>query len=70
MTRTRKDIIIGERGSPKMVDRSILQAELDALRAQAKAHTKASHAIIAARRRLPMSAVHGATSRGSANMGE
>jgi hypothetical protein len=53
-----------------MVDRSILQAELDALRVQAKAHTKASHAIIAARRRLPMSAVHGATSRGSANMGE
>jgi predicted dithiol-disulfide oxidoreductase (DUF899 family) len=50
-----------ERGAPKVVDRSTFQAELDALRAQEKAHMRQSDAIAAARRRLPMVAVDGAT---------
>ena len=47
--------------TPKVVDRSIFQAELDALRIREKAHTKESDAIAAARRRLPMVEVDGAT---------
>jgi len=42
----------GER--PAVVDRARFQAELDALRVQEKAHTRAGDAIAAARRRLPM----------------
>jgi predicted dithiol-disulfide oxidoreductase (DUF899 family) len=41
-------------GAPKIVDRATFQAELDALRVQEKAHTRAGDAIAAARRRLPM----------------
>jgi predicted dithiol-disulfide oxidoreductase (DUF899 family) len=37
-----------------VVDRSIFQAELDALRVREKAHTREGDAIAAARRRLPM----------------
>ncbi|WP_414641381.1 DUF899 family protein [Bradyrhizobium sp.] len=50
-----------ERGAPKVVDRSMFQAELDALRIREKAHTGDGDAIAAARRRLPMVAVDGAT---------
>ena len=46
---------------PAVVDRSTLQAEIDALRVREKAHTRESDAIAAARRRLPMVAVDGAT---------
>jgi predicted dithiol-disulfide oxidoreductase (DUF899 family) len=48
-------------GAPKIVDRSTFQAELDALRVREKAHTREGDAIAAARRRLPMVAVDGAT---------
>jgi predicted dithiol-disulfide oxidoreductase (DUF899 family) len=48
-------------GLPKVVDRATFQAELDALRVREKAHTRAGDAIAAARRRLPMVAVDGAT---------
>ncbi len=46
---------------PKVVDRPTFQAELDALRVQEKAHTRSGDAIAAARRRLPMVEVDGAT---------
>ena len=46
---------------PKIVDRIAFQAELDALRVREKAHTKEGDAIAAARRRLPMVEVAGAT---------
>ena len=47
---------------PKVVDRDTFQTELDALRVREKAHMKESDAIAAARRRLPMVEVDGATS--------
>ena len=47
--------------TPKVVDRSTFQAELDALRVQEKAHTRAGDAIAAARRRLPMVEVDSGT---------
>jgi predicted dithiol-disulfide oxidoreductase (DUF899 family) len=50
-----------ELGAPKVVDRSTFEAELDALRLREKAHSKEGDAIAAARRRLPMVAVDGAT---------
>ena len=40
--------------APVVVDRPTFQADLDALRAREKAHTRAGDAIAAARRRLPM----------------
>jgi predicted dithiol-disulfide oxidoreductase (DUF899 family) len=49
-----KDIMKDELGVPKIVDRSIFQADLDALRVREKAHTREGDAIAAARRRLPM----------------
>jgi predicted dithiol-disulfide oxidoreductase (DUF899 family) len=48
-------------GAPKIVDRSTFQAALDALRLREKAHTREGDAIAAARRRLPMVEVNGAT---------
>jgi predicted dithiol-disulfide oxidoreductase (DUF899 family) len=51
----------GELGAPEVVDRSRFQAELDALRVREKAHTREGDTIAAARRRLPMVAVDGAT---------
>jgi predicted dithiol-disulfide oxidoreductase (DUF899 family) len=39
---------------PRIVDRGVFQAELDALRVREKAHTHEGDAIAAARRRLPM----------------
>jgi predicted dithiol-disulfide oxidoreductase (DUF899 family) len=47
--------------APPIVDRSVFQARLDALRLREKAHTKEGDAIAAARRRLPMMEVDGAT---------
>ena len=48
-------------GLPAAVDRATFQAELDRLRIQEKAHTRAGDAIAAARRRLPMVEVDPAT---------
>src|SRR2546425_6532721 len=56
-----KDIMSDELGAPKIVDRGTFQAELDALRVREKAHTRERDAIAAARRRLPMVEVDGAT---------
>jgi len=47
--------------APAAVDRNTFEAELDALRAREKAHTREGDAIAAARRRLPMVEVDGAT---------
>ena len=58
---TGKDIRRDELGAPKRVDRSIFQTQLDALRVREKAHTREGDAIAAARRRLPMVEVDGAT---------
>ena len=55
------DIMRDELGAPDIVDRSTFQAELDALRVREKAQTRESDAIAAARRRLPMVKVNGAT---------
>ncbi len=55
------DIMRDEPAVPKIVDRSAFQAELDALRLREKAHTREGDAIAAARRRLPMVEVDGAT---------
>jgi predicted dithiol-disulfide oxidoreductase (DUF899 family) len=57
MTNAAKDAL----AAPSVVDRSIFQAELDALRAREKAHTREGDAIAAARRRLPMVEVDGST---------
>jgi predicted dithiol-disulfide oxidoreductase (DUF899 family) len=46
---------------PTVVDRSVFQAKLDALRVREKAHTKEGDAIAAARRRLPIVEVDAAT---------
>src|SRR5262245_51146473 len=56
-----KDFVKDELGAPKIVDRGTFQAELDALRVREKAHTREGDAIAAARRRLPMVEVDGAT---------
>ncbi|MBV9983057.1 DUF899 family protein, partial [Bradyrhizobium sp.] len=50
-----------ETAAPEIVDRSTFQSELDALRLREKAHTRQGDAIAAARRRLPMVKVDGAT---------
>jgi predicted dithiol-disulfide oxidoreductase (DUF899 family) len=55
------DIMREGLAAPKIVDRIIFQAELDALRVREKAHAREGDAIAAARRRLPMVAVDGAT---------
>ena len=51
-----------EFAGPEIVDRATFQTELDALRVREKAHTREGDAIAAARRRLPMVEVDGATS--------
>lgn len=56
-----EDIMGDEVGAPDIVDRSTFQAELDTLRAREKTHTREGDAIAAARRRLPMVEVDGAT---------
>jgi predicted dithiol-disulfide oxidoreductase (DUF899 family) len=55
------DTTNNEFGAPKIVDRSTFQAELDALRTREKAYTRQGDALAAARRRLPMVEVDGAT---------
>ncbi len=55
------DITSDKLAAPKIVDRNTFQAELDALRVREKAHTKEGDALAAARRRLPMVEVAGAT---------
>jgi predicted dithiol-disulfide oxidoreductase (DUF899 family) len=47
--------------APRTVDRATFEGELDALRVREKAHTREGDAIAAARRRLPMVEVDGAT---------
>jgi predicted dithiol-disulfide oxidoreductase (DUF899 family) len=47
--------------APNIVDRSVFQEQLEALRVREKAHTHEGDAIAAARRRLPMVEVDGAT---------
>ena len=59
--RTMTDFLRDELSAPAVVDRSTFQAELDALRVREKAHTKEGDAIAAARRRLPMVEMDGAT---------
>jgi len=56
-----QDATRNEFGAPAVVDRGTFQAELDALRVREKAHTREVDAIAAARRRLPMVEVDGAT---------
>jgi predicted dithiol-disulfide oxidoreductase (DUF899 family) len=55
------DFVSDEFSAPAVVDRGAFQAELDALRVREKAHTREGDAIAAARRRLPMVEVDGAT---------
>jgi predicted dithiol-disulfide oxidoreductase (DUF899 family) len=55
------DAMRNEFGAAAVVDRNTFQAELDALRVREKAHTREGDAIAAARRRLPMVEVDGAT---------
>ena len=55
------EIMSDELGAPDIVDRSTFQAELDTLRVREKAHTREGDVIAAARRRLPMVEVDGAT---------
>jgi predicted dithiol-disulfide oxidoreductase (DUF899 family) len=55
------DFINSELGSPKVVDLSVYQAQLDALRVREKAHSREGDAVAAARRRLPIVEVDGAT---------
>src|ERR1035438_2420146 len=59
--RTVTDFMKEELGAPKIVDREMFQAELDALRVREKAHTHEGDAIAAARRQLPMVELDGAT---------
>jgi predicted dithiol-disulfide oxidoreductase (DUF899 family) len=56
-----KNIASDDLGAPKIVDRTAFQTELDALRVREKAHTREGDAIAAARRRLPMVRLDGAT---------
>jgi predicted dithiol-disulfide oxidoreductase (DUF899 family) len=55
------DVLSEEPGAPKVVDRRTFQTEVDALQVREKDHTREGDAIAAARRRLPMVEVDGAT---------
>lgn len=55
------DVSAPEVAKPQAVERRVFQEQLDALRAREKAHTREGDEIAAARRRLPMVAVDGAT---------
>jgi predicted dithiol-disulfide oxidoreductase (DUF899 family) len=61
MERAMTDAMTKEFGVPAAVDRSTFEAELAALRVREKAHTREGDAIAAARRRLSMVEVDGAT---------
>jgi predicted dithiol-disulfide oxidoreductase (DUF899 family) len=56
-----KDRVSSETAAPQIVTRSAFEAQLGELRAREKVHTREADAIAAARRRLPMVAVEGAT---------
>lgn len=56
-----EDVEIDDAAIPAVVDRSVFQAEIDALRIREKAHTRAGDALAAARRRLPMVEVDATT---------
>jgi len=56
-----KDVMTDQLAAPTIVDRSTFHAELDPLRVREKAHTREGDAIAAARWRLPMVEVDGAT---------
>jgi predicted dithiol-disulfide oxidoreductase (DUF899 family) len=56
-----RDMMREEFAAPTIADRATFQAQLDALRVREKAHTHEGDAIAAARRRLPMVEVDGAT---------
>jgi predicted dithiol-disulfide oxidoreductase (DUF899 family) len=55
------DILKDELAAPEVVDRRAFEAALDAVRVREKAHTREGDAIAAARRRLPMVKIDGAT---------
>ena len=60
----RETIMVGKKvdhPAPETVDRETFQATVDALRVREKAHTREGDAVAAARRRLPMVKVDGAT---------
>src|SRR5688572_1139513 len=59
--RKMKNIMTDEFRAPEVTDRANFEAKLNALRVREKAHMKEGDAIAAARRRLPMVAVDGAT---------
>ena len=67
MGSTMKDFMRNEQfmsydpAAPAVVDRGAFQTEVDSLRMREKAHTQEGDAIAAARRRLPMVEVDGAT---------
>jgi predicted dithiol-disulfide oxidoreductase (DUF899 family) len=61
MEGTMNDLGKDKTAAPKIVDRATFQAELDAVRLREKAHTREGDAVAAARRRLPMVKVDGAT---------
>jgi predicted dithiol-disulfide oxidoreductase (DUF899 family) len=52
---------VGDTPLPPIVDRATFQSQLDVLRLEEKAHTRAGDAIAAARRRLPMVEMDSAT---------
>jgi predicted dithiol-disulfide oxidoreductase (DUF899 family) len=56
-----KDFTSNQPAAPKIVDRTTFQTDLDALLLREKAHTQEGDAIAAARRRLPMVEMDGAT---------
>src|SRR5579863_9383309 len=61
MERPMTDLMRDDLGAPTIVERSTFQAAVDALRVREKAHMRQGDALAAARRRLPMVAVDGAT---------
>jgi predicted dithiol-disulfide oxidoreductase (DUF899 family) len=64
---TMKTSISDDLGTPPIVDRQTYLTDVDALRVREKTHMRESDAIAAARRRLPMTAVDGATKLIGAN---
>jgi predicted dithiol-disulfide oxidoreductase (DUF899 family) len=55
------EFMSNESSAPEVVDRGTFDAQVEALRLREKAHTREGDAIAAARRRLPMVEVNGAT---------
>src|SRR5690348_13857957 len=59
--RAMKPVMSDEVGAPEVADRGAFETALERLRVREKAHTREGDAIAAARRRLPMVEVDGAT---------